>query len=52
MKLTKPIESMSTAEILELFHENLKRANKEPKFPLFYDRLVKLSAELFGGGDE
>lgn len=47
MKLTKPIESMSTAEILELFH-----ADKEPKFPLFYDRLVKLSAEQFGGGDE
>ena len=47
MKLTKPVEKMTTSEILELF-----RTDKEPKFPLFYDRLVKYSAEQFGGDDE
>lgn len=43
MKLTKPVESMSISEVLAIFHKD-----NEPKFPLFYDRLVKLSDELFG----
>jgi hypothetical protein len=46
MKLTKPVEKMTMREILELF-----RKQSEPKFPLFFDKLVKYSAEQFGGED-
>jgi hypothetical protein len=38
---------MSNEEVLVLF-----RKQTEPKFPLFYDKLVIWSAEQFGETDE